>query len=57
LASPRRMPAVAPALLFFLAKNVAFILWAHFRLRRDLRLGRRPAWLRKIGRRFVLQPA
>ncbi len=34
-----RMPPVILALLFFVAKNVALILWARFRLRRELRLG------------------
>jgi ABC-type transport system involved in multi-copper enzyme maturation permease subunit len=57
MTSHRRMPTIVPVLLFFLAKNVALILWAHFRLRRDLRLGRRVARLDKAARRFVLQPA
>jgi hypothetical protein len=39
--SHARMPPVILALLFFLAKNLAFIVWARLRLRRELRLGRR----------------
>src|SRR5208283_228738 len=34
-----RMPPVILALLFFVAKDLALILWARFRLRRELRLG------------------
>ena len=37
------MPPVILALLFFVAKNLALILWARFRLRRELRLGTRTA--------------
>jgi hypothetical protein len=36
-----KMPPEIPAVLFCLAKNVAFVAWARFRLRRDLRLGGR----------------
>ena len=39
--SHARMPPVILALLFFLAKNLAFIVWARLRLCRELRLGRR----------------
>jgi len=55
MASHDRMPAIVPALLFFLVKNLAFTLWAIIRLRRDLRLGRRTARLDKSARRLVLQ--
>jgi hypothetical protein len=51
------MPPVIPALLLFLAKNVAFIAWARFRLRRDLRLSIRPSGLDASARRLTLQPA
>ena len=57
LASFDKMPAVIPALLFFLAKNVALLGWARFRLRRDLRLGGRKTRLDEPARRLVLQPA
>ena len=57
MSSHRRMPAVIPALLFFLAKNVALTLWACFRLRRDLRLGREAKSLDKSARSPILQPA
>ena len=40
-----KMPPVILALLFFAAKNVALIVWARLRLRRELRLGRRTARL------------
>jgi hypothetical protein len=40
-----RMPPVVLALLFFVVKNVALILWARFRLHRELRLGSRTARL------------
>jgi hypothetical protein len=52
-----RMPPVILALLFFVAKNVALILWARFRLRRELRLGRRTARLDASASRLVLQRA
>jgi hypothetical protein len=39
------MPPIILALLFFLAKNLALIVWARLRLRRELRLGRRTARL------------
>lgn len=52
-----RMPAVIPALLFFLAKNVALMVWARFRLHRDLRLGIRAARLDTSARQLVLQAA
>jgi len=57
MTSHRRMPAVIPALLFFLVKNVALTLWAYLRLRRDLRLGRRSASLDTSALSPVLQPA
>ena len=52
-----RIPTVIPALLFFMAKNVALTFWAYFRLRRDLRLGRDTASLDTSARSPVLQPA
>ena len=57
MTSHRRMPAVVPALLFLLAKNVALTLWAFLRLRRELRLGRDTASLDKSARSPILQPA
>jgi hypothetical protein len=42
LPAPRgKMPAVVLALLFFVAKNLAFIIWTRLRLRRELRLASR----------------
>jgi hypothetical protein len=52
-----KMPPVILALLFFLAKNVAFIVWARLRLRRELRLGRRKARPDASASRLVLQRA
>jgi hypothetical protein len=57
LTSHHRMPAIIPALLFFLAKNVALTLWAYSRLRRDLRLGRDTSSLDNSARTPILQPA
>jgi ABC-type transport system involved in multi-copper enzyme maturation permease subunit len=57
MGSHRRMNPIIPALLFLLAKNVALTLWAYFRLRRDLRLGRDVASLDKSARSPILQPA
>jgi hypothetical protein len=58
MSSHRRMPAVIPALLFFLVKNVALTFWAYFRLRRDLRLGREAKSPDKSARYSpALQPA
>ena len=45
------MSASAPVLALLLVKNLVFVGWARFHLRRDLRLQRRPALP------FVLQPA
>lgn len=50
------VPAEIPVLLFLLGKNVALIVWARLRLRRDLRPGRR-ARMDVAARRLVLQPA
>jgi cytochrome bd-type quinol oxidase subunit 2 len=52
-----KMPPVILALLFFLAKNVAFIVWARLRLRRELRLGRRKSRPDASASRLVLQRA
>lgn len=52
-----KMPAVVLALLFFVAKNVVLLLWARFRLHRELRLGRRTAQLDASVPRLVLQRA
>jgi hypothetical protein len=52
-----KMPPVILALLFFVAKNLAFIMWARLRLRRELRLGRRTARLDASVSRLVLQGA
>jgi len=52
-----RMPPIILALLFFLAKNVAFIVWARLRLRRELRLGTRKLRPDSSARRLVLQRA
>ena len=55
--SHSRMPPVILALLFFLVKNLAFILWARLSLRRELRLGRRKARPDASVHRMVLQRA
>ena len=52
-----KMPPIILALLFFLAKNVALIVWARLRLRRELRLGRRKAHPDASASRLVLQRA
>ncbi|MGO8928947.1 MAG: ABC transporter permease subunit [Limisphaerales bacterium] len=52
-----KMPPVILALLFFLAKNLAFIVWARLRLRWELRLGRRTKRLDASARNMVLQGA
>ena len=39
--SAGRMPPIILALLFFLAKNLALIIWARLRLRHELRIGSR----------------
>ena len=52
-----RMPPVILALLFFVAKNLALIVWARFRLHRELRLGRRTAQLDASATRLVPQRA
>jgi hypothetical protein len=52
-----KMPPIILALLFFLAKNLALIVWARLRLRRELRLGRRTARLDASARCLVLQRA
>jgi hypothetical protein len=58
LATPRgKMPPIILALLFFLAKNLAFIVWARLRLRRELRLGSRKAWTDASASRLMLQRA
>ncbi|HVM48458.1 MAG TPA: ABC transporter permease subunit [Candidatus Acidoferrum sp.] len=57
LTSHRRMPLIIPVLLFFLVKNVALAVWASFRLRRDLRLGRDAATLDNSAFTPILQPA
>jgi hypothetical protein len=51
------MPPVILALLFFVAKNLAFIIWARLRLRRELRLGSRKARTDASASRLVLQRA
>jgi hypothetical protein len=51
------MPPVILALLFFVAKNVALIVWTRVRLRRELRLGRRTAQLDASASRLVWQRA
>jgi hypothetical protein len=57
-ALPRgRMPPIILALLFFLAKNLAFIVWARLSLRRELRLGRRKLRPDSSARLLVLQRA
>ena len=52
-----KMPPVILALLFFLAKNLALIVWVRLRLRRELRLGRRKARPDASASRLVLQRA
>ena len=52
-----KMPPIILALLFFLAKNLALIVWARVRLRRELRLGQRQAWPDASASRLVLQRA
>jgi len=52
-----RMPLVVPALLFFLVKNVALIVWARLRLRHLLRLGVRPPGREVAWRRLIPQAA
>jgi ABC-2 family transporter protein len=52
-----RMPPIILALLFFLAKNLAFILWARLRLRQELRLGSRKAQPDSSAHHLVLQRA
>jgi hypothetical protein len=52
-----KMPPIILALLFFLAKNVALIVWARLHLRRDLRLGKRTSRLDASVSRLVLQRA
>ncbi len=52
-----RMPPVILALLFFLAKNLAFIVWARLSLRRELRLGSRKARPDASAHRMVLKCA
>jgi hypothetical protein len=56
-ASRGKMPPVILALLFFLAKNVALIMWARLRLRRELRLGRRKPRPDAAASRMALQRA
>jgi hypothetical protein len=52
-----RMPPVILALLFFLAKNLALIVWARVCLRRELRLSGRKARPDTSAHRMVLQRA
>jgi ABC-type transport system involved in multi-copper enzyme maturation permease subunit len=52
-----KMPPVILALLFFVAKNLALIVWARLRLRRELRLGSRTARLDASTSRLILQRA
>jgi hypothetical protein len=56
-ASRGGMPLVILALLFFLGKNLALILWARFSLRRELRLGARTARLHASARCLAPQRA
>ena len=51
------IPPVILALLFFVVKNLALILWARFSLRRELRLGTRTARLHASARCLVPQRA
>ena len=55
--SRAKMPPIILALLFFLAKNLAFIIWARLRLRHELRLGSRKARTDASASRLVLQRA
>jgi len=55
--SRNQMPPVILALLFFVAKNVGFIVWTRLRLHRELRLGRRRTRLDASASRLVLQRA
>ena len=58
LASSReKMPPIILALLFFIAKNLALIVWARLRLRRELRLGLRKERRDASPRNLVLQGA
>jgi MFS family permease len=52
-----RMPPVILALLFFVAKNLALIVWARLRLRRELRLGKRTSRLDASASRLTVQRA
>ena len=52
-----KMPAVVLALLFFVAKNLALIVWARFRLRRELRVGKWRTRLDATASRLVLPRA
>jgi hypothetical protein len=51
------MPPVILALLFFVAKNLALIVWARLRLRRELRLGKRTSRLDASASRLTVQRA
>jgi hypothetical protein len=51
------MPPIILALLFFLAKNLALIVWSRLSLRHELRLGRRSAPLDASSQPMVLQRA
>jgi hypothetical protein len=51
------MPPIILALLFFLGKNLALILWARFRLHGELRLGSRTTRLDGSAHRLVPQRA
>jgi hypothetical protein len=55
--SREKMPPIILALLFFVAKNLAFIIWARLRLRRELRLGSRKSRTDASASRLVLQRA
>ena len=52
-----RMPPVILALCFFLAKNLALIVWARLSLHRELRLGRRKAQTDGSAHRIILSRA
>jgi len=52
-----RIPAVLPALLFFLAKNIGLICWARSRLRRELRLGLGSTATASLTSNLLFQPA
>jgi len=57
-ATPRgNMPPIILALVFFLLKNLALILWARLHLRRELRLGKRKAASNAPAHRMVSPPA